>query len=112
MHKSLLSFNIHNASCEYDIDCIQQNFNVLNNKNKFKENEVEIEISGDDLNNRAFIVNKYIKISDLKKLIKSNNSNLQGDFILIFYGKEMDDKMRLNDYDINLLNEYDEMIIV
>ena len=114
IHKSILAFNINNSFDLCDINHVEEHFDSLNQKDKLNENEIKLEISGENLDNYSFLCNKYIKISDLKQLIKANNPNLNEDFILIFYGKEMDNTLRLNDYDykINLLDEDDEKIIV
>ena len=75
------------------------------NVKELKENEIKI-LVGDEIDNcpKTFIYNKYIYIFDLKNKLKEQ-LNLKDDFILTFYGKEMNNDMRLNDYNVELLKK-------
>ena len=117
IHTSISEFNINYVENFYSYDYFNETnleniFGKLNQIKELKENEIEINLSGENLEEESLVCSRYIKISDLKNLIKSKNSNLKNDFILIFYGKEMDNNMRLNDYDIDLFGKYDEYITV
>lgn len=61
---------------------------------------------GDELvtGSKTFIYNKYIYIFDLKNKLKEQ-LNLKDDFILTFYGKEMNNDISLNDYNVELLKK-------
>ena len=117
IHKRIQKFNmldyndIDNLNDIYDFNNISKIFNKMTNKySKSKEylkgNEIKIELSGNNLENKTLECNKYIKISELRTKIKNNNPYLNNnDFILIFYGKEMNNEMRLNDYNLDLFAE-------
>jgi hypothetical protein len=84
-----------------------------------EENEIEIKFSMKDLHiymeSDSLKCSKYIKISELKNLIRNKNPKLNANFILIFSGKEMNNKMRLNDYKVNKqksLNEDESKIFI
>ena len=84
-----------------------------------EENEIEIKFSMKDLHiymeSDSLKCSKYIKISELKNLIRNKNPKLNANFILIFSGKEMNNKMKLNDYKVNKqksLNEDESKIFI
>ena len=106
-------------------DSIKYSFNINSKINKIniredenlKENEVKIKLNGNKVDNNILICNKYINISELKKLILSKNPKLVPNFLLIFCGKELEDNMRLNDFNIKIFKreefyiEYESQII-
>ena len=96
----------------YDIKDFKNILDIFNKMNikkykereYLKENEIIIHLSGDII--ETLNCNKYIKISELKKIIKKKYSNFNdGNYILVFYGKEMNNEMTLNDYNIDLFKD-------
>ena len=110
--KKLLLFDYKDIDNLYEIKHFNNISAVYNDmtqkfskrKEILKGNEIKIVLSGNNIKNNTFDCSKYIKISELKKIIKKNNTNLNNtNLILIFCGKEMNNEMRLNDYNSDLL---------
>ena len=97
---------------------MQKNEEILLDSKKCKSSDLKEELDEDKIevtylfgkNKYSLIVNKYIYVRELFDLIKKENQEVKKDaensrIILVFCGQEMDYKLRLLHYNIDLLKE-------
>ena len=98
LSKDITYLQSHQKKIEEELIDLKEKYEVNNSYNF--ESEINIKFES-DIN---LIVNKYLKICELKKLIRNKKEfdkfNINNDFVLIFCGQKMDDKTIINDYPI------------